>query len=164
MGKLCALLVLLVLSGISSSAFAQDARDCESQASHMKNTARADFLTSCLARLASPENVRQAVLRKKQAVCERNAKNLSLYGEWKGRYIGSCLERNEAARAYASAGSGTKYVLRISLEQFTIHKTSKPAPVVAIAQPPVMTVAHKESNGRKYKQHSRQADTCKHNS
>lgn len=151
MGKLLALLALLVLPGIPGHAFALDERDCESQASHMKNNARADFLTSCLARLASPENVRQAVLRKKQAVCERNAKNLSLHDELKNRYIGTCLERNEAAQAYVYAGS-SKYVLRISLEQ---HDTGarKPAPVVTIVQ--------KEANGRKYRQHSRQVATCK---
>lgn len=161
MGKLLALLALFVLPGISGHAFALDARDCESQASHIKNNTRAGFLTSCLARLASTENVRQAVLRRKQAVCERNAKNLLLHDELKSRYIGTCLERNEAAQAYASAGSGTKYALRISLEQLTIHKMSKPAPVVAIAKPPVVTVAHKESNGRKYKHHNRQVATCK---
>lgn len=152
MGKLCALLASLVLAGVCNQAFALDAQDCESQASRMKSAARNAFLTSCLARLASPENVRQAVLRKKRAVCERNAKNLSLHDDLKVMYIGSCIERNEAAQAYAHAGTST-YILRISLEQRALPEMRKPAPVVTIAQ--------KVTNGRKDRQRSRQFSTCK---
>ena len=132
MGKLLALLVLIVLPGISSHAFALDAEDCELQASRMKSAVRTDFLTSCLVRLASPENVRQVALQKKRAVCERNAKNLSLRNDWKSRYIGTCLERNDAALAYAAPVR--KYVLRVTLEQREFPRTRKPAPVVSIVQ------------------------------
>lgn len=129
MDKSIVLLASVVLSVMANAASAADT--CESQASRLKASERTGFLTSCLDRMREPENVRQAVLRKKTGYCERNAKNLSLHDEFRSRYIGICLERNEAALAHAEVG---KQVFRISPAQLVALWGGKPAPMENISQ------------------------------
>jgi hypothetical protein len=131
MVKSIALLSSVILLCVVDSASAIDARDCASMASRMKAAVRTEFLASCLDRVALPENVRQEVRREKQAACERNAKNLMLHDELKSRYVGICLERNEAALANADAG---KRVFRIPPEAAASAGVKKSAPVVSIPQ------------------------------
>lgn len=153
MGKSIALLASVLLSVMANAASAVEARDCEAQASRMKVAERAGFLTACLSGLGSPENVKQAVLRKKKGTCERNAKNLSLRDEFRSRYIGICVERNEAALAYAAAN---RHIFRISAGQLAVPETARPAPVASIPQ-------KKPAKGRNGKLRTRQASaaTCK---
>lgn len=122
MEKSIALLALLALSVMANAASA--ASTCESQASRVKASERTGFLKSCLDRMGSPENVRQAVLHKKRLSCERNAKNLSLRDESRNKYVGACIEKNEAALARAESG---KRVFRISREQLAAFFTGKSA-------------------------------------
>lgn len=154
MGKSIALLASVALSVMASSASAVDARDCESQASRMKASDRAGFLTSCLSRLGAPENVKQAVLRKKKGTCERNAKNLSLRDEFRSRYVGICVERNEAALAYADSGRRAFRIYPALAE--AVAETKKPAPVASIPQ-------KRLAKGRNGKPRTRQASaaTCR---
>jgi hypothetical protein len=153
MGKSIALLASVLLSVMANAASAVEARDCEAQASRMKVAERAGFLTACMERLGAPENVRQAVLRKRKGACERNAKNLSLRDEFRSRYVGICIERNDAALAYADAG---RRGFRIYPELAAATETKKPAPVVSIPQ-------KKLAKGKNGKLRTRQASaaTCK---
>ncbi len=155
MGKSIALLVSLL--GMAGSASAIEARDCEAQALRVQTAMRAEFLASCVARLGSPENVRQAVLRKKTGYCERNAKNLSLRDEFRGRYVGICVERNDAALAYADAG---RNAFRIHPALFGAE--AEPAPVAEVPQKRVVK-SGKLSKKRNAKPRIRQAAaaTCK---
>ena len=151
MGKSIVLLASVVLLVMANAASAAGA--CESQASRMKASERTGFLMSCLNRMGASENVRQAVLRKKKGYCERNAKNLSLHDEFRSKYIGICLERNEAALAHAEAG---KQAFRISPAQLAAFLASKPAPIVNI---PLKNPARKVNAKPRVRQVS--AATCK---
>ncbi len=158
MGKSIALLASIVLSVMANAASAASARDCGAQASSMKASERTGFLMACLERLGAPENVRQAVLRKKTGYCERNAKNLSLRDEFRGRYVSICTERNDAALAYADAG---RHAFRIHPALF-VAEAEKPAPVAEVPQKRVVK-SGKLSKKRNAKPRIRQAAaaTCK---
>lgn len=76
---------------------------CEDQSRRIDEAARHCFLTACLDRMSSPEQVKQRAERKKRAACEQNAKNLALSVAKRDGYIKSCLSENEASSAIASS-------------------------------------------------------------
>lgn len=83
-------------------ALAVDARSCAAKSEQLKLSEREAYLKSCLAQVSSPANVKEAELQHKRSVCEQNAKNLKLQGNDKGKYVATCINKNEAETAAKS--------------------------------------------------------------
>jgi len=65
------------------------------------------IMRSQLNKSNSPSNVKTISLQQKAAYCEQNANNLGLGGDKKARYLGSCMNKNEALERQATARPGT---------------------------------------------------------
>lgn len=116
-------LVVLALLFIANPVFAVNAGSCEAQAARIKDTERNKFMVSCLAKLSSSANVKQAAQQKKRGACEQNARNHSLQGVKKDDYLRICMQKNEAVAAIADV-KGTN---AIGVEKPAETLSTKPA-------------------------------------
>lgn len=55
-----------------------------------------------LAQSSSPTNVKNVLAQQRASYCEQNARNLGLQGDDRTHYVGTCVNRNEAAEHRAS--------------------------------------------------------------
>lgn len=87
---------LLTLISVHSFA-AQTGQSCETKARQIAADKREDFLTSCLAQISAPANVREVTQQNKRRSCEQNVKNQKLNPGKKLEYFDQCMHENEAA-------------------------------------------------------------------
>lgn len=101
--------ILCLLMGSSSFSFAvQTGQSCENKSQRVATEKRDEFLTSCLAQISAPSNVKENAQLSKRRTCEQNAKNLKLNPGTKPEYFDQCMNRNEAAtQAKKSASRST---------------------------------------------------------
>lgn len=102
--------ILWLLMSTSSFSFAaQTGQSCENKAKQVATNKRDEFLTSCLAQISSPANVKENAQQNKRRTCEQNAKNLNLNPGKKPEYFDQCMNKNEAAtQAKKVAGNSTR--------------------------------------------------------
>ena len=97
MKRSCWVLQCLILC-LSATAWAGTGnQSCEAKSQQIRGEARNKFLTSCLARASSPENVKAVAAQMKRARCEQNSKNMRLEGGKKSDYINDCMNKDVAA-------------------------------------------------------------------
>jgi hypothetical protein len=85
------------MSTSSISIAAQTGQSCANKAKQVATDKRDEFLTSCLAQISTPANVKENAQQNKRRTCEQNAKNLKLNPGKKPEYFDQCMNKNEAA-------------------------------------------------------------------
>lgn len=76
---------------------AQTGQSCENKAKQVAPEKRDAFITSCLAQVSAPSNVKEVSQQNKRRTCEQNAKNLKLNPNNRSGYFDQCMNKNEAA-------------------------------------------------------------------
>ncbi len=95
-------LIGLLMLSFSTAAFAQQGGSCLAGSENLDQSARVQFITTCLARISQASNVKAEDLKLKNASCAQNAKNMKLEGDGKRQYVNACVNSNEAADLYAT--------------------------------------------------------------
>jgi hypothetical protein len=93
--KYIAAIICLLLTTVTAPALAHEVNTCADQAEKVKINDRDEFLKSCLAKLATPENVAKSEKHDKQQHCDTNAKNMKLDGKKKTEYLDHCYHEND---------------------------------------------------------------------
>lgn len=90
-----ALSLLMAYSSLNFAA--QTGQSCENKARQVSPEKRDAYITTCLAQVSAPSNVKEVTQQNKRRTCEQNAKNLKLNPNNKSGYFEQCMNKNEAA-------------------------------------------------------------------